>query len=152
MPLMFEERNALVDMGENPNAPQPPGKGVAIRFAFDAEARFKPGEPLLLHGAFQADRAMLERAGGTVASLVFLTLLRSDKPYGSTLRLIVPPSERGRPASFPPNLLGDYREGGTFKVDLAKFFELPAEPGSYTVLASMAGHLSDPIEFDILAR
>ena len=151
MPLMAEDRNRLVTYAENPDAPPAPTLGVAIRFAIEGEPRFKLGENILLHGVFRADGAMIKGSDGEPKSFVFLTLIRGDRPYGQTIQLYSP-TVRGAAPPEGPAMGPDYREGAGFKVNLVKFFGLPAEPGSFTVQASIGTHFSDRLEFEVLAR
>jgi len=151
MPLMPEDRNSLVVYGEDPEAPPAPTLGVAIRFAAEGEMRVATGEPAVLHGVFRADPAILRGSAGLAKSAVFLTVLRVDKPFGQTTPLFTP-TVRPAPPMGGMDVGPDYREGATFRVDLAKFFSLPAEPGRYTVQACLGGHFSDRLEFSIVAH
>ena len=151
MPLMPEDRNRLVVYAEDPEAPPAPSLGVAIRFAAEGEASFKVGEHTFLYGSFRADRTLIQASGGEPKSFVFLTLIRTDKPYGQTLQLYTPTVRVAAPPDDPaPG--PDYREGASFRVDLVKLFDLPDEPGRFTIQASIGPHFSDRLEFEIAAR
>jgi hypothetical protein len=145
---MPEDRNSLVVYAESPEAPPPPTLGVAIRFAAEGPMRAKAGDPVTLHGVYRADRTLIRNSGGMAQSFVFLTVLRADKPFGCTSPLFAATVRTMAPAGGM-EVGPDYREGNSFRLDLASFFDLPAEPGSYTVQACLGGHFSDRLEFDV---
>lgn len=149
MPLMIEERNALVKMQQDPDAPEVRGPGVEITLGGEERPRFPLGEPVTLRATIQADVKLLAQVPGDIASGAFLTIIRLDKPFGRTAQLIVPTVLIPKP---PPSeeAGGDYLETTNFQVDLVKFFELPQEPGSYSIQAALGPYFSDRLEFDIV--
>ena len=149
MPLLPMQRNKLVDFNENKDTPVPPGIGVAIRLASQpGQTRFPIGTPVFLHGAYSADESLIRQCSEGLTASILLTLIRTDKVWGETARLISPEAKVHRPMSdTPPSL--SYRERGQFKVDLVKFFELPAERGQYRIEASFGPYTSERLRFSI---
>lgn len=136
MAQMIETRNALVEVGSDPEAPEVRDVGVEIRFAVDGDATFPVGEPAVLHGAYSADRELLEYSRYRPASGIFLTVIRTDRAtFGRTVHLIAPVVSE--PPPEPDGEISDtYRESAQFKVDLVQFFELPARPATYAIQAT----------------
>ena len=149
MARMIEERNALVKMEEDPDAPELQGPGVEITLGEAERPRFPLGQPVVLRGTIQADPALLRRIPGDAASGVFLTIIRTDKPFGRTAQLIVPTVYIPKP---PPSeeADSDYLETTNFQVDLVEFFELPREPASYSIQAAIGPYFSERLEFDLV--
>lgn len=139
-----EERNLLVDFGEIPDPPEPPDVGIAIRLD---SPTIKPSKPVFLSGSFSADGALLTLCKGDISFSISLTLVRVDKLKSTTLPLAVPTI-----ASEPPPA-GEYgpyfRRGGQFRLDLREFFEIPDEPGIYTIEASLKSYSSGPKHFTV---
>ena len=151
MPRMIEERNALVKMDLDPDAPEVQGAGIEITLGEGERPRFPLGEPVVLRGTIQADAKLLAQVPGDIASGVFLTIIRADKPFGRTLQLIVPTVYIPKP---PVSQEGDddYLETTNFQVDLVEFFELPREPASYSVQAALGPYFSERLEFEIVEK
>lgn len=143
-------RSERVDFGPDAEAPEAPDIGVAIALA-GKPANFGAGKPILLHGSFSADMALVRLCREGVSASILVTLIRTDRPWGKTLRLVTPKSDVARPE--PPVEPGrdssHYREGGQFKVDIAKFFAIPAEPGKYQVEAIVGRHHSQRLDFEV---
>jgi hypothetical protein len=132
-----EEQNALVSFGETPGAPQAPDVGVAMSVN---PAVAPPGQPIHLLGAFSADGKLITACGSNLAACISLTLIRIDKPSRVTMPLIRPTVE----VKAPPggNYGARYREGGQFRLDLRAFFDLPLQPGVYSIEARMGTYTS----------
>ena len=151
MARMIEERNALVELGDNPHAPEVRDAGVEIAFAAAGQAQFPVGEPVVLHGGYQADSELLAICDSMPSTGVLLTLLPTARVFGATERLVTPTTTSAPPApAGPPS--DTYREAGQFRVDLAKFFDLPDEPATYTVQASLGPYCSDRLGFAVIPR
>jgi len=147
---MIEPRNSLVDLGEDKDAPEPPDVGIAIAVLPAAKPlKFTLGQPIVLHGAYQADLELIRLCRAGMSNSVMLTLIRIDRPGGETARLITP--QMAPSADRVPKTLTDptYREIEQFRVDLVKFFRLPKEPGKYTIEASLGPYFSGRISFAI---
>jgi hypothetical protein len=146
-----EKRNELVSLDSNAQAPPPPGIGVSISLGQEINpAIFKKGQPVILHGSFNADMDLIKICRQGVENSILLTLIATDRPWGETTRLIEPQIQSERPpidkdTPYDPT----YREGGQFKVDLVKFFNLPETEGKYTISASVGPYFSTPLDFDI---
>ena len=152
MAFMIEEKNQLVDFGQNPDAPKAPDVGIAITFAQVAPntvARFSASGPVVLHGAYQADGAVLRHCEDNPGAAIYVTVIRVDKPFGRTDRLVTPVTESSKPPALRP-YPESYREGGQFRVDIKAFFELPSEPGQYTVEAALSGYFSGHLTFELV--
>lgn len=147
----IDQRNALVDFSENPKAPKPPGIGIAISLDQDGSpAQFQIGKPAVLHGAYSADMDLSRLCREGVAESIMISIIRVDKPWGETIRLFTPKAIVKRP-QIPANTPYDesYRIKGQFKVDLAKFFNLPDEPGRYKVDATIGPYHSERLDLEI---
>ena len=150
MARMIEARNALVDRSTDPDAPEVRDAGVAILLTGSGQDRFPVGEPVVLHGAYKADRDLLALSRRQPTAAILLTLIRTDRPFGATMSLITPTIDAPPPASRDIALSDAYREGGHFRVDLAEFFELPAEPGTYAIQAAFGPWFSARLPFAIV--
>jgi hypothetical protein len=146
-----EKRNELVSLDSNALAPPPPGIGVSISLGQQINpALFRKGQPVVLHGSFNADMDLIKICRQGVENSILLTIIATDRPWGQTTRLIEPQILSERPpidkdTPYDPT----YREGGQFKVDLVKFFNLPENEGKYTISASVGPYFSTPLDFDI---
>jgi len=132
-----EEQNSLVRFGDTPGAPPTPDVGVAIGVQPSVA---RPGQPIQLLGAYNADGKLIGACGPNLAACISLTLIRIDKPSRVTIPLIRPTVEVKTPpgGNYGPR----YREGGQFSLDLRAFFDLPAQPGVYSVEARMGAYSS----------
>jgi hypothetical protein len=147
---MIEPRNSLVDFREDKDAPKPPDVGIAIALLPASKPlKFSVGQPIVLHGAYQADLNLIRLCPAGMSGSVMMTLIRTDRPWGETARLITPqmaPSlDRVPKGTDDPT----YREVEQFRVDLVKFFRLPKEPGKYSIEAALGPHFSGRISFAI---
>jgi len=143
-------RMSAVDFGEDPLAPAPPGIGIALSFAGAIERpKFKVGGPVALHGAYQADQDLIQLCTEGLAASILVTLLRVDKPWGETARLVPPKVPMQRPKTPAGSYDPSYREGGQFQFDLIRFFRMPPEPGRYSVEAIIGPYHSRRLEFAI---
>jgi hypothetical protein len=152
MPLMIEQKNLLTDFGDNPDAPPPPDVGIAIAFSpslAETGARFPASGPVVLHGAYEANGTILKRCEGNSGAGIFVTVIRVDRPFGRTDRLVTPLTESTKPPA-PRPYPESYREGGQFRVDIKTFFELPSEPGQYSVEAVLGGYFSERLGFELV--
>lgn len=152
MSQTLTERNRLVDFGADDEAPEPPGVGMAISLGpDDSGGRFRAGQPVVLHGAYRADMDLIRRCREDLAASILLTLIRTDRPWGVTARLVTPRVYVEQPP-MPPDAGNreNYRRSGQFKVDLVSFFELPAEAGSYVVEAVVGAYFSPRLTFQIV--
>ena len=146
-----EKRNELVSLDSDAQAPPPPGIGVSISLGQQINpAIFRKGQPVILHGSFNADMDLIKICRQGVENSILLTIIATDRPWGQTTRLIEPQILSERPpinkdTPYDPT----YREGGQFKVDLVKFFNLPETEGKYTISASVGPYFSTPLDFDI---
>ncbi len=146
-----EKRNELVSLDSDAQAPPPPGIGVSISLGQQINpAIFRKGQPVMLHGSFNADMDLIKICRQGVENSILLTIIATDRPWGETTRLIEPQIQSERPpidkdTPYDPT----YREGGQFKVDLVKFFNLPEAEGKYTISASVGPYFSTPLDFDI---
>lgn len=150
MNLEDEKKKALVDYGPNPAAPKAPDVGIAIALDGPAPARFGAGAGIPLSGSYKADEALLKQCDRNPATSILLTLIRTDKVFGTTVRLVtpnnsvqIPEPPAGRPAD------DSYREGGQFQMDLQRYFKLPAEPAKYTIEAVLGPHFSKRLAFEV---
>jgi len=133
-----QERNLLVEFGEIPDPPDPPDVGITIRLDSDT---IKLGKPIFLSGSFRADLKLLTLCKGDVYFEISLTLIRVDKLKSETLPLVVPTI-----ASEEPLPVGEddpyFWMGGQFRLDLREFFEIPNQPGIYTIEARLKSYSS----------
>jgi hypothetical protein len=147
---LVKTRLTIVDFGEDKLAPEPPGVGIAVSFGGATERlKLDVGKPVVLHGAYQADQDLISLCTEGLAASILITVLRFDKPWGETARLVPPKVTIQRPpipaGSYDPS----YREGGQFQLDLIRFFRIPAEPGRYSVEASIGPYHSKRLEFEL---
>lgn len=150
MAIIDSRRNQFVDYTTNDQAPEPPPIGIAIRFATPVNpAQFRAGEPVLLHGAYQADMNLLRLCKQGLVNCIMLTIHRADQPWGETV--VLRASKIGVPVPEPADVPYDpaYRTGGQFHVDLAKFFSLKPEPGRYLIEAVIGPYVSQRLDFEI---
>jgi len=152
MPDRPGDRNRHVEVRDDDNAPEAPDVGVAIQFGVNVDPEFPVGKPIHLYGTAQGDNALLKLCGGQLTTAVLLTLIRTDKTAGETAVLMQ--SDR-RPGAGPEPDADvtqdeDYREAVSFRVDLAAFFDLPKEPGTYTIEAAIGPHFSGREELEIV--
>lgn len=154
MALMTEERNQLVDFGENSDAPEAPDIGIVIGFGPVAPAtvpRFRVGAPILLHGAYRANGALLLQCNSEPATAILIILTRRDKPVIESARLVTPTAVIKSPSALsPPTYSEDYRSSVQFKVDLKKFFEIPDERGKYWVMLALGDYVSERLLFEVV--
>ncbi len=147
-----QARSEKVDFGPDPQAPEAPDVGVAISLLAKSKvAAFSLGQPIMLHGSFQADIALIRLCREGLSSSILVTLLRTDQPWGKTLRLVTPQtaSTKPEPPQEPGRDYTHYRQGGQFKVDLVRLFGIPKEPGKYQVEAILGPHHSQRLEFEV---
>ncbi len=103
---------------------------------------------MFLYGSYSADTGLIRQCPEGLTASIMLTLIRTDKVWGETARLISPETVVRRPVSdAPPSL--SYRERGQFKVDLVEFFELPPEKGRYRIEAAFGPYTSERLRFTI---
>lgn len=141
-----------VDFGADPLAPEPPDVGIAISLLAGAKpAVFPLAQPVVLHGSFQADFALLKLCREGLSASILVTVIRTDQPWGKTLRLVTPQAAvvKPEPTQEPGRDYTHYRQGGQFNFDLAKFFNIPKEPGKYQVEAVMGAYHSQRLEFEL---
>lgn len=147
------DRNQLVDFGENPQAPEPPDIGVAIKLVSDTEsagAGFLAGHPIVLTGSYRVDGKLYRECEQNPAAAITITLTRQDRPFVQKVPLYSPKSKVTPPGGETAPVYGEgYRVGGQFRLDLRLFFGLPDEPGKYTVLAELGGHQSRELSFEV---
>lgn len=146
----YRERNALVDAAVEGPTPEPPDVGVVL--ALDGPERsFPAGGVVRLLGAVSADLDLLRECPGGLLAHVELTLRRVDRGCHETAPLVVSdvelraPEPSGTTADHP-----SYRESTAFAFDVARFFGIPAEPGSYAIVARVGRHESAPVTFDVV--
>ena len=146
-----QSKSVKVDFGSDSEAPEQPDVGIAITLrAKTKPATFAAGQAVLLHGSYNADIPLIRLCREGLAASILVTLLRTDRPWGATLRLATPQAIVERPA--PPQDSKDrphYREGGQFKVDLVKFFDIPSEPGKYQVEAILGRYHPERLDFEV---
>ena len=150
MPEDDLQRSRVCEVPESPPLEEP---GVAIAFGPRAPGPFRPGTPIVLHGACGATGAVLHRSRGRALSAVLLVLVRRDKPAGRMRPVLdtsnlVPRPPRPEPADEERDAL---LELSYFNLDLAQFFRLPEEPGRYWVMAALAEWVSQRLPFEIVA-
>jgi hypothetical protein len=145
------KRKGLVDFGADRDAPEAPDIGIAISLGPGSPpGRFAQDQPVILHGAYSADLNMVRLCREGLAASVLLTLIRTDRPWGETARLVVPQTVIRRPEPPADAKYGEnFRQGGQFKVDLVRFFGLPKEPGRYQVEAVLTSYHSSRLDFEI---
>ncbi len=150
MVLSAEQRNGLIDLDADPSGPTPPDLGVAIRLDRDPP-HYPQRSAVILHGAYRADGALLERFRWSAGGAITLTLKHTGTLAEMRLRLLTrtggltSPNDAEAPAVGP-----DYRQRGQFRVDLRRFFEIPDHPGRYTVRAALDEHTSETLWFEIV--
>ena len=147
---MIEPRNSLVNLGEDKDSPKPPDIGIALALISASKPpSFAIGQPVVLHGAYQADLDLIRLCRAGMSGSVMITLIRTDRPWGETARLITP--QMAPSMDRVPNNVSDpsYREIEQFRFDLVKFFRLPKEPATYSVQASIGSYFSERIAFSI---
>jgi hypothetical protein len=148
------DKNALVDFGANPDAPTPPDIGIALRLSPQSPgsgSRYSPRASVILAGSYRADGALIGASGGNLGASVFLTLRRTDLPSTTTVRLYSPKAVIPSPNDEnPPSYGENYREGGQFRVDVKKFFEVADEPARYAVKAKIGTYSSNEVVFEIV--
>jgi len=152
MPETPQVSSGAVDFDHDPQAPEAPDVGIAISLATTAKiATFSRHQPIVLHGSYKADMALIRLCREGLSASILVTLVRTDKPWGRTTRLVTPKTPVTVP---PPPDSGDrpqlyYREGGWFTFDLAKFFAIPPEPGKYQVEVILGPYHSQRLDFEV---
>lgn len=142
-------KTGLVNFGADPLAPEPPSIGIAISFEKShAPSVFRLGQNVELHGAYRADLDLIRLCRQGLTSSILVTVYRVDRPWGETGRLNVSKAPMDAPAP-PEGYDTTYRESGQFRVDLVKFFNLPAEPAKYLVEAVIGPYVSERIAFEV---
>jgi hypothetical protein len=151
--LKLQGRNSSVDFGDDPKAPEPPDVGIEIGFDPGGATRFPVGEAVMLHGAYRVDAPLLRQCKGNPGTGILLTIIRTDKPFGKTTKLVTPTVEVELPpvedAGVPDRT---FRQKGQFRFDLARFFELDDEPGRYTIEAVIGPHFSHRLSFELVPK
>lgn len=140
-------RKAAVDFGANEKAPEPPDVGIAL--ALDGGGKYKAGAPVTVHGSYRADQDLIRMCREGLAASILITIVRIDKPWGETARLVPPKVVVQRPTSPEHAPDPTYREAGQFRFDLRVFFDLPAEPGRYRVEAALGPYHSERVQFEV---
>lgn len=146
-----KKRIGLVDFGADSDAPQAPPIGIAISLGSGPPPkRFSANQPIVLHGSYNADVKMIRACRNGIPESILLTIVRTDRPWGETAKLVNPQSVINKPTVPDDANYGDnFREGGQFKLDLANFFDLPKEPGQYQIEAVLTSYHSVRIDFEI---
>jgi hypothetical protein len=145
------EKIGLVDFGADKDAPKAPDIGIAISLGEGRPPKtFALNQPIILHGAYSADMKMIRACKEGLAPSILLTLIRTDRPWGQTARLVNPSAAVQAPESPADANYGDnFREGGQFNVDLTRFFSIPKEPGQYQVEAVLTSYHSSRLDFEV---
>ncbi len=149
---MPDEPPEMQSFVSTPGSPELDEPGVAIAFDAGAGGPFAPGEPILLHGTCGATHAVVHRAGGRALAATALIVVRRDKPAG-WLRPVLDTSRlapRPEPPEPPEDKRDALKEISYFNVELARFLDLPDEPGRYWVMAALADWVSQRLTFEIV--
>jgi hypothetical protein len=149
---MAEETERYPTYVKVPATPSVEGAGVAVAFAPLATGRYRPGEPIALHGVCAATGAVLQLTRGRALAGVLLVVVRRDRPAGRMKPVLdvsnLPP--RPEPGEMDDEERDAVQEISYFNVDLQAMFEVPDEPGKYWVMAALGEAASDRLPFEVV--
>jgi len=140
---------ALPNYQSHPESPAVKDLGVQIKLA---KASFRPGEPVVLRGAYRIDQKFARRAEGAPLTQVMLIVVRRDEL--GIWHGIVQEGHNIMPEPPEPGQRDDptYREGGYFNLELTSVCRMIVKPGFYWILASMGDAVSDRTEFEVQSK
>jgi hypothetical protein len=156
-PLGPGGRNALVSVAEEAGTPEQDGEGVAIAIRGTAPggaASAPVGEEIRLLGRAVAGDELSRRCGASPLMGVFVTVIRTDGPWGMTLPVRQPLAMTAE-ATPPPDdepARPNRRTSVTFAFDLRRFFDLPMEPGTYSVRAHLGPYESARLRLEVVKK
>lgn len=152
MDLMVVERNELVIYGVQLIEVVLLGVGLQVGFLGQSgeTAEIAVGQPLILEGAWSADRDLINAVGAAIPEGIVLTLTRSDQPGVRVISLSSPLSEEQTFEPLDGSVSDEYRETGTFRVDLMKFFKLPQTPMSGSLAVTLGPLEAQKLDFRIV--